>query len=164
MPVLLKRHSNKAFHSKYHSFLEIFAVVGPIHLVGPRLVEVEVIVWSHDAQAFFLLSIGTLYQLNDNTVQVPKISNKELCHGHDLALNGFDTVDGALSVLICRWPDSKCGSSSRSHSGSPPLTSPAGSSKFCHRLALHLCWTEFQSISPGRCEIKPELNLWQTGL
>lgn len=51
----------------YHSLVEVFAVVGPIHLVGPRLVEVVVVVWGHDAQALFLLSVGALYQLKDNS-------------------------------------------------------------------------------------------------
>lgn len=51
----------------YHSLLEILAVVGPVHFVGPRLVEVVVIVWSHNTQAFFLLSIGALYQLQDKS-------------------------------------------------------------------------------------------------
>lgn len=51
----------------YHSLLEVFAVVGPIHLVGPRLVEVVVVVWGHDAQALFLLSVGALYHLEGNS-------------------------------------------------------------------------------------------------
>ena len=57
------------FHSKYHGLSEVFAVIGPIHLVGPRLVEVAVVVRSHDAKAFFLLSVGALYQLEDNSAR-----------------------------------------------------------------------------------------------
>lgn len=49
----------------YHSLLVIFAVIGPIHLIRSRLVEVVVVVWGHDAQGFFLLSVGTLYHLED---------------------------------------------------------------------------------------------------
>ena len=45
----------------YHCLLEISAVIGPIHLVGPRLVEVVVVVWGHEAEALFLLSVGALY-------------------------------------------------------------------------------------------------------
>ncbi len=51
----------------YHSLLEVFAVVGPVHLVGPRLVEVVVVVWGHDAQALFLLGVGALYHLEDGS-------------------------------------------------------------------------------------------------
>lgn len=51
----------------YHSLLEVFAVVGAIHLVGPRLVEVVVVVWGHDAQGLFLLTVGALYQLEENS-------------------------------------------------------------------------------------------------
>lgn len=53
----------------YHRLSEIFAVVGPIHLVGPRLVEVAVVVWGHDAQALFLLIVGALYHLVDNSAE-----------------------------------------------------------------------------------------------
>ena len=53
---------------QYHSFLKVFAVVGPIHLVGPRLVEVVVVVWGHDAQTLFLLTVGALYQLEEKSV------------------------------------------------------------------------------------------------
>lgn len=47
----------------YHCLLEVFAVISPIHLVGPRLVQVVVVVWGHDAKSLFLLSVGALYQL-----------------------------------------------------------------------------------------------------
>lgn len=47
----------------YHRLLEVFAVISPIHLVGPRLVQVVVVVWGHDAKSLFLLSAGALYQL-----------------------------------------------------------------------------------------------------
>lgn len=50
----------------YHSLLVVFAIIGPIHLVGPRLIEVVVVVWGHDAQALLLLGTGTLYYLEDN--------------------------------------------------------------------------------------------------
>lgn len=36
-------------YNMYHSLLEVFAVIGPIHLVCPRLIEVVVVVWGHDA-------------------------------------------------------------------------------------------------------------------
>lgn len=65
-----------SIHSIYHSFLEVFAVIGPIHLVGPRLVEVVVVVWSHDAQTLFLLSIGALYELKENSA-----GRKAVTHG-----------------------------------------------------------------------------------
>lgn len=64
---LVGKHHRYSAAYMYHSLLEVFAVVGPIHLVGPRLVEVAVVVWGHDAQALFLLSIGALYQLEDNS-------------------------------------------------------------------------------------------------
>lgn len=51
----------------YHSLLEVFAVISPIHLVGPRLVKVVVVVWGHDAKTLFLLSVGALYQLEGNS-------------------------------------------------------------------------------------------------
>lgn len=57
----------------YHGLLEIFAVVGAIHLVCPRLVEVVVVVWRHDAQAFFLLSVGALYHLEDDSAGKVKL-------------------------------------------------------------------------------------------
>lgn len=56
------------FQDIYHSFFKFFAVVGPIHLVGLRLVEVVVVIWGHKAQALSLLSVGALYQLEDNSI------------------------------------------------------------------------------------------------
>lgn len=47
----------------YHSLLEVFAVISPIHLVGPRLVKVVVVVRGHDAKTLFLLCVGALHQL-----------------------------------------------------------------------------------------------------
>lgn len=60
----------------YHSFLEVFAVISPVHLVGSRLVKVVVVVWGHDAQTLFLLSIGALYQLNDNSAERRAVTHK----------------------------------------------------------------------------------------
>lgn len=62
----------------YHSLFEVFAVVGPIHLVGPRLVEVAVVVWGHDAQVLFLLSIGALHQLEDNSAGRRAVKHESL--------------------------------------------------------------------------------------
>lgn len=60
----------------YHSFLEVFAVISPVHLVGSRLVKVVVVVWGHDAQPLFLLSIGALYQLKDNSADRRAVTHK----------------------------------------------------------------------------------------
>lgn len=60
----------------YHSFLEVFAVISPIHLVGSRLVKVVVVVWGHDAQTLFLLSIGALYQLKGNSADRRAVTHK----------------------------------------------------------------------------------------
>lgn len=51
----------------HHSLLEVFLVVGPVHLVGPRLVEVAVVVRSHDTQTLLLLRVGALYQLEEES-------------------------------------------------------------------------------------------------
>lgn len=71
----------------YHSFVEVFAVVGSIHLVGPRLVQVAVVIWGHDAQALLLLSVSALYQLVNNStgrITVSTTQNKDLffCSGN----------------------------------------------------------------------------------
>jgi len=50
----------------YHRLSEVVAVVGPVHLVGPRLVEVAVVVRGHDTQALLLLLVGALYHLEDS--------------------------------------------------------------------------------------------------
>lgn len=55
------------FPSSHHGLLEVFAVIGPVHLVGPRLVQVVVIVGGHDAEALFLLRVGALYQLEEHS-------------------------------------------------------------------------------------------------
>lgn len=47
----------------YHRLLEVTLIVDVVHLVGPRLVEVSVVIQSGDAQAFLLLPTRSFYQL-----------------------------------------------------------------------------------------------------
>lgn len=47
----------------YHGLLEVALVVDVVHFVGPRLVEVSVVVQGGDAQAALLLFTGSFYQL-----------------------------------------------------------------------------------------------------
>lgn len=51
----------------HHSLLEVFAVISPVHLVGPRLVKVVVIVGGHDAEGLLLLRVGALYKLEKHS-------------------------------------------------------------------------------------------------
>lgn len=129
----------------YHSFLKVFAVICPVHLVGSRLVKVVVVVRCHDAQTLFLLSIGALYQLKDNSADRRAVTHKFGVFQNVQKNRWFSAI-----IFACLWPDNKCGNSSRSHFGSLPSISPAGSLRFCHRLVLLLCWTESQNISPDR--------------
>lgn len=77
----------------YHSLLVFFAIIGPIHLVGPRLVEVVVVVWGHDAQALFLLSVGALYQLEDNNDGRGEVKNEP-------QINGQQNIEEFLRTVV----------------------------------------------------------------
>lgn len=47
----------------YHRLLEVTLIVDVVHFVGPRLVEVSVVIQSGDAQALLLLPTCSFYQL-----------------------------------------------------------------------------------------------------
>lgn len=51
----------------HHRLLEVLVVISPVHLIGPRLVKVVVIVGSHDAETLFLMRVSALYQLEDHS-------------------------------------------------------------------------------------------------
>lgn len=56
----------------HHSLLEVFVVISPVHLVGPRLVKVVVIVGGHDAEGLLLLRVSALYQLKKHSAAVER--------------------------------------------------------------------------------------------
>lgn len=58
----------------YHCLLEVLAVIGSVHFVGSRLVEVEVVVGGHDAEGLLLLSTSALYQLQVGSAKDSKVT------------------------------------------------------------------------------------------
>lgn len=73
----------------------------------------------------------------------------------------FSLYASLLSSLLSFsfWPGRKCGSSSRSRSGSRLVISPAGSWRFCPRPALLLGWTGSRNISPDNRHKADEAQL-----